>query len=396
MRFNKIIFLRYLHLTEKTYADFFMSDLISNGFLLEYWDISALVFKHDYNQEDSSELLTVRKFKTYKELSQAIRKESQCEKFDTTLFIPLMYIDHLVGKVLRYLTIYHCTIVGFGRDMYALPPAAPLIIKEKIRNISFTRVLNKIKRIKLKLWIKWGLIKPYSTCFISGSQGFRALGVLDSQSISRLKTIPINCSDYDISLRIRNQERLIETPYILFLDTYLPFHPDFPLLNLKTLRPEEYYPILNTFFDQLEQQTGFPVVIAAHPKALKYKEFNYYNGRSVVFNDTARLSKDAECILAQFSTSINFAVAFERPMLFVTSRALEAQMPSFHRETAYRAAYLGCPCLYADTDSEKQFPFPLKIDRQKYNRYKYEYLTSPSIENTYSKDIVIDFLTNTK
>lgn len=392
MRFKKIIFIRYLHLTEKTYTDFFMSDLISNGFQLEYWDISTLIFKNDYNQEDSSALLTVRKFQTYKELSQAIRMEKQYDKPDTTLFIPLMYFDQLVSKVFRYLTIYHCPVIGFGRDMYAVPPTP--LIKDKIRHITFTRVLNKVKRIKLKQWINWGLIKTYSTCFVSGSQGFRALGVLSSQSISQLKAIPINCSDYDTSLSIRQQGRLIEVPYILFLDTYLPFHPDFKLLSLKTLPPDEYYPIMNCFFDRLEQQTGFPVVIAAHPKALKYKEFNYYNGRSVFFNDTARLSKDAECVLAQFSTSINFAIAFEKPMLFVTSHALEAKMPSFHREVTYRAAYLGCRCVYAD--SEEQPPFPLKIDTQKYNQYKYEYLTSPSIENTYSKDIVIKFLKNTK
>jgi hypothetical protein len=70
-------------------------------------------------------------------------------------------------------------------------------------------------------------------------------------------------------------------------------------------------------------QLGIEVVIAEHPKSDYSKHPDYFQGRKRVRGDTARLVHESRFVLAHASTSIDYAVLFEKPIILLTSEVLD-------------------------------------------------------------------------
>lgn len=168
-------------------------------------------------------------------------------------------------------------------------------------------------------------------------------------------------------------------------------HPDTKLLSLDAIKPEEYYPLLNAYFDRVEKQFGMPVVIAAHPKALRYKEENFFGGRSVYFDSSAILCRDADFVIAHASTSVNYPVVFGKKLHFITSKSIERKMKSIHQNVICFAKYLGCNVQYFDQPHESVNLIEV-LDEERYRAYKYDFQTSFETEEKLTKDIFVKFI----
>jgi hypothetical protein len=179
--------------------------------------------------------------------------------------------------------------------------------------------------------------------------------------------------------------------YILFLDEYLPLHPDTILLGIKTIKPNDYYPELNKYFDFVEKKYGLPVIIAAHPKALKYHDKNYFNGRQVLFNQTAALTKDALFVIAHDSTSVNYPIYFNKKIHFITSNNIMNDIAEVHWNTLNFAKYLGCNYQYFDNYNDV-FNIVEELPISNYEQFKLDFHTSPETENKKTVDIFLNFL----
>lgn len=79
------------------------------------------------------------------------------------------------------------------------------------------------------------------------------------------------CLDSEENLKLEKES------YMDFYRSILPFHPDAKINGFLDIDPKGYYRNLNEFFNRLEQRNGMKVVIAAHPKAIKYKTHDYFN-----------------------------------------------------------------------------------------------------------------------
>ena len=66
------------------------------------------------------------------------------------------------------------------------------------------------------------------------------------------------------------------------------------MLGISTIQGKSYYKYLNIFFDLIEEKYKIKVVIAAHPKATRYKSVDMFNKRQVFFNEISSLSKYSE------------------------------------------------------------------------------------------------------
>lgn len=140
------------------------------------------------------------------------------------------------------------------------------------------------------------------------------------------KEFSINHPDYEKYLTInRSQETaLVKDDYVVFLDSGFPFHP-----HLKTENPEvdfdalapEYFSSLNSFFDRIEQQYKYEVVIAAHPSAKNLKK-NPFGKRKVFYNKSAELVKNSKAVCMHASYSIAFAVLFNKPICLMSNAAI--------------------------------------------------------------------------
>ena len=89
--------------------------------------------------------------------------------------------------------------------------------------------------------------------------------------------------DYDIYLKEKNKEKSADN-YAVFLDNGMVNHPDYYLLGISChVTPNEYLPLMNSFFDYVEKKTKLPSVIAAHPKLKDLDSMSVdYGGRKVL------------------------------------------------------------------------------------------------------------------
>jgi hypothetical protein len=387
MQIQKLVYIRYLPLTAKIYEDFYMREVAEIGIKVEYWDITPLFFKDVFSQEDSSFLTNTRMFKTYTELETAISLEPEINK---VLFLSIMTFEGRIGKLYRLFTKYNCNLAVIGRNMIPIAPGKSLPLWQRLLQLSYSKVYNYLKTKRVMAQKARGTIKKYDIIFLGGNMGWQGIGAIDYSDISTAQVVKLNSDDYDNFLRLKDAAPLIESDYILFLDEYLPLHPDTSLFSIKNITAEAYYPQLNDYFKRVETQYGMPVIIAAHPKALKYKEQDYFEGRKVFFGKSAALSKYAYFVLAHDSTSINYPIAFGKRLHFITSKNIENGINSVHRNVVNYAKYLGCNYQWFDGDGKINLIDHLPIE--KYNQYKYDFQTWPETENKFSSEIFIEFL----
>jgi len=107
--------------------------------------------------------------------------------------------------------------------------------------------------------------------------------------------------------------------YALFIDQFAPSHPDYLFHNNKPLvTAQNYYRSMNSFFDIFEKKTGLKIIVAGHPKREKNNK-NNWNGREQIIGKTAELIKHSTVVLSHYSTALNYAVIYRKPILLITT-----------------------------------------------------------------------------
>lgn len=380
---RKIIFLSYLPLSPKIREDYLLDHLVAEGFVVEYWDMVKL-FGFDHANVDDSEESSVRKISDYKQLRKMIRTE----KLESTLFLSLMTYEWRVVRLHRILTRAGCITGRYGINMIPTGGGTQRSFFQKLLHITPRKLRCHVQGKLAVYFKKWGVVRPYDLLFCSSRQGHLGLGCGSKIDLAHArKVVAVNSTDYTTYQRIKpGNDRVIADNYILFLDEYLPLHPDFVMFNLPTIDADEYYRTINTFFTQLEARYGMPVVVAAHPKALQYKDRDFFEGRTVLFGQTAALVRDCSYVLAHGSTSIGFAVMFEKPVAVLLSETIDRVMPFYGDDFRAKGRAVGACLLFYDR------PLPdtieLNIDTEAYQRYKYNYLTSPESESDSNYEII--------
>ena len=205
------------------------------------------------------------------------------------------------------------------------------------------------------------------------------------------KIIWAHTLDYDLYLDDFNNPSTNEfknKKYAVFIDGYWPFYPDYVRMNVKPpVSPEDYYPVLCDFFSNIEKETGFEVIIAAHPRS-KYEERpDYFKGRKTIRGRTRDLIRDSELVLMHYSTSLNFAVLYRKPVIFFTTNEME----KFSIDANYIRAYsseLNKNFINISNDYKIDWKRELKIDGNSYADYKEKYIKRRNTEDKFFWQIV--------
>ena len=245
---------------------------------------------------------------------------------------------------------------------------------DKKKFINF--MVNQFSKIKNKFIKK----KPkiiFDKVVIGGK-----IGLKDAAIGLSTKVIYAHSLDYDNYLSNNKALKLeIKKPYAVFLDQYLPFHPDAPVFFGVDPRctPEKYYPALNNFFNIFEKKFNMKVIVCAHPKSDYENKSNYLYGRKFVKNETINLVKNCNIVFAHGSTTITYAVLYKKPLVFLLSNEY---IRSFDNYTpSVIAKKLNSPYFNIDDKNNKskiQHINLFKIDKKKYKIYKDDYVKYPS------------------
>ncbi len=385
---QKVVYIGYQPLTEKVIQDFYFNQLLENKFSVEYWDLSTIYFSKKKEVKVNAEY--IRFFNSIKE----VENEIKIQNLKTTLFISQMTFEFRILNLYKLFTKYNCITGFFARG------ASPHFSDNSLIYNRFSRIkkifnsndlINYLGNFYCTFLKKHNLISCYSVVFRAGERGTTTIGRGFWYDEKKSKIVDVNSFDFENYISSKKNNRIIENKYCLYLDEYLPFHPDFDLLNIKTIEPNNLYTTLNRFFDKLESEHGIEVVIAAHPKADKYNSHNYFNNRKVLFNETATLSRDAEFIIAHNSSSINFAVLNHKPVISILTNDIINEMNMYSIYIKLVSISTGSNLINIDDNSIIDIEIPI-VDNKKYNSFKYFILTSKKSENFISSEIFIETL----
>jgi len=240
---------------------------------------------------------------------------------------------------------------------------------------------------------RMGYVKCYDYIFAAGSMGGTTIGVGWQYDMQRARVVQINSFDLERTLFRRRPTNLPQGGrFCVFLDIYYPYHPDAVVMGLRLPPAEWYFCMINRYFEEIERSLGVVVVIAAHPKAMKYRSQNPFGKRKIVFDCTPEAVRGADFVLTHFSNSKNCAVVANKPIIFLTSHYEQQFLPLFHALAKLQACELGAQWYYFDGDMPS-VPRIFQVDVTKYSEFRYKYLTSPESESRLSANIVVSAVT---
>lgn len=391
MKFKKIVYIRYFPLNNAIYNDLYFQELLQNNISVDYLDLTFLFFPDKVTSEDFDFSGTI-KINSYNELEDYLNNQNN----QLTLYISIMTFEWSVVRLFRLFTKLNLIIGVFARGVF--PTTTGQDSKAKIARIVRTFNLTRLKEFLGNKIIafakKMGYIKPYDYIFKAGEYGHWGLGIGSEIDCQRAEIVEINTVDYDRFLSHKGLPSKTEEEYIVFLDQYLPYHPDASYFKIKTVEPEPYFKEVNNFLDRIELLTGKKIYIAAHPKAELYKEFNPYNNRPLFFNQSNDLVKDAYLVLTHASTAVCFPICYRKRIILLVSDYFSEVLPHFL--IIAKSIVRACGATLIAMDNEAEINIPEDVDLEKYNDFKYKYLTSHDSENQFSANIFINFINSTK
>lgn len=357
--------------------------LLGNGFDVEVWDLSNILnprLTKSYEPPDPIDWSGCRIFNDKKIALEKIRSLPS----DT-------FIINLIGYTPKSFWEYRAISSSQAGYAVHVANALPSLEMDRKKGV-FSFYLKKLSEVtgkKLFILIRnlatyrfyhlpltWLGIRPASLILAGGEQclKYHSYPVNKSTEILWAHTL-----DYDLYLRERDNS-FTERQIAVFLDEYLPFHPDFIKIGIQPpIAAEKYYPLLNDFFSLLERRLELKIVIAAHPRS-HYDELpDYFGGRECTKGKTIELVRESRLVLAHCSTALNFANLFHKPVIFLTSSDLDkSRYGAFIRTMAN---WFGENPICMDGDITIDWGRKLAVNIGHYEHYRRAYIKTEQSED---------------
>lgn len=360
---TKILFFIAYPLDQRDYKRFGIDILKENGFDVEIWDLTQILRPQVIKSvkiSKSSNTEHCHSFLSWHDVKFEIQKLSlNC--FIVNL-IPYNYKSYFFYRILSNIQVPYSVLMS---------NAIPGIMKKanilnKFKNASLYDILNALF-IRIPPHLMG--IRPATVILAGGEKSIDRNYPTDEKT----EILWIHTLDYDIFLNECHNNVKTDASMGIFLDQYLPFHPDYVCMGVPpTCTSDNYYPKLNEFFDFVEHKYGSHIVIAAHPRSNYEDHPDYFEGRPVVKGKTVELIKKSGFVIAHGSTSINFAVLFNKPIIFIRTNELDEDRSTPSVQSM--PYYLGKKLINIDDSIQINLKKELLIDKNAYADYKNSYI----------------------
>lgn len=349
---------------------YFMDDFQAENISIEFWSVCNVIpYLKNVEYADQPIEKDVYYFKSYKELLTGLKKLDAStvvllEVWFTWETIKLFWL--FKKHTINYIRIdYFLTLVNFFFKEDTLVEK----LRERVTLGSlFKLCLNLIKSRSLSLVNKVLKLNQDYLLFLTGE--------ISNQFVPGIPKRSLTYFDVQAMNEVQSEERIISGKYIVFLDINIVSHPDLKREGFLTISPDIYYQKMNLFFDALEKETGYPVVIAAHPVA-KYQN-NEFGDRMCIPHKTAALVKDSEFVLTHYSLSINFAILANKPQVYIyTDEFLNSKnyLRDIFSYMKYASAFFESKLINIDQFDTNSFT-NLSVHAEAYTEYRRKLLIS--------------------
>ena len=311
---SKTVFITQSTFNKRDYHRFGVDILINRGIDVEVWDLTPFLRPEYFQNYTPPDPVDFDKYFLIDEKNHVEDLISELSDRDIVFCI--------TGTDEKNMVLYHHLSKNSIKYGFVILGVLP---KRKSSFLYKTeRLLKNPSLVKRKIFKRnrndAARIEPAHVCIVGGLGAIHAGRHLIGERTNIIKT---HAFDYDRYLEAEHDDRIeCNHPegYAVFLDEYTPYHPEQVLSN-REVGPdciaEEYYPPLNDFFNYIEEKLGLKLIIAAHPRAHYNALNNPFGGRKFVFGKTAGLVKYSKLVLAHCSTSLNFAILYKKPVMFL-------------------------------------------------------------------------------
>jgi len=342
------------------------------GFRVRYLDISQLLYPEAFSSESQEHVI---KIVSYQAL-EAFLAESK-----TSFFILLFGNSSKIYPVLKLLSDYD---IYYGAVcINAIPTPRNRNFIDKVyyfkHRISFFGLLKKVvSKVKQRFSRP---LKPARFVLLGGKKSEESMFQYHPHITQKVFSHTL---DYDIYLE--NRKITKKEDFIVFIDDYVPFHPDWKRLGLDNRHlADHYFEQLNHFFDLLEKETGQKVVIAAHPRANYTKD--YWKGRRVCHGTSQTLISEASACIMHASTALSYVVLYEKPIMFITMPRIEGLMGPLIKCFAEEMETMPVDITILSSNIVEHFFYDQKV----YSRYKEHYIKTATSDDKPHWEICSDF-----
>ena len=360
---HKIVYV-FPHLPTIDFSKKFFTKQLQEDYETEYWDVGPILgYDMKFTFDMSDDQLEVKKIIGLLQLYRLLKKQNSI----TTVFV--MQITRMHNSLLLFYIFSICRV-----KMVTLARGYLPVLRRSERSLRHY-VDGFLKMYQLKIWLgssifffitKFIPIRNYDIAFVAG----RMAEKINSKLAHKL--VNIHHSDIDIAIVDEKFHGILPNKFCVFVDDYLPYHPDFAITGAATLDPQSYYQSLNSFFESIESVYGLKVVIAAHPKAV-YTD-NPFSNRLIFFNQTNALIKESELVLVHASTAISFIVFHGKAPLLIFNDQIKATHPVLFNSMVSTARVLNCDLINMDKNGIVD-SIMYKVDAKSYSHYISDYLT---------------------
>jgi len=372
---KKIVYLLEQPFDERNFQRFGVQQWLDGGWAVEVWDITPYAHPNAWDLFKTSG----RKLKVFDGYF-LVESKQQIER---------NYLR--VGEVSYFVDLTDSTITTFGLKVRFARMGAKRIIcalgttpapNSAERNY-FVSVFKKaiedpplkfLKRLANMLARKITdiLIEPTLQVITGQSSLNEAMKVAKKRAIIKAHNF-----DYDIYLSIKNNCVRTDAPgrYAVFIDQNLCAHPDFIFQNDPYYTsPTQYFPALRKGFVKISGALNLALTIASHPRTpIQSAVVDNFTGYAVEYGKTAELIANCECVIGHYSTAIQFAVMFGKPIIFITTDELNSSPGKKYIEKYAHA--LGKKVINLDNNLDGvDWQIELEIDAKKYAEYKNKYI----------------------
>lgn len=366
---KKLIILEHEPLTVRLKKIWNINSLIQRGVDVEYWDFSTFIFPN---------------------ISIPNKVEDKCVK----IISDLSYFEYLLSAIDVKKTVLVVELFPSwkNRRIYFL------INKYNIFHVKIDLYANTYLYVPLRHKL-WSFVKKASLFSLFEKIGwftykkFYSITIYNQlYSSSKLVSpdVRINHPDFETFIDT-NDVRLCIEPYILFIDTYYPLHPDLKFYlkydDIDT-NTKEYRDTMCAFFDYLEQKYNKVVIIAAHPKSDYVGD--EFGDRKIIKDQTCNLIKNADLIITHESNSLSFITLANKPFVIVYPDSYNRYYNLFDYITRL-ARYCGKQAYNLNKENWKDICFS-SLEKHFRETYIYSFLTSFDTQHKKNIDIWIDNL----
>ena len=395
---KKVIILTAYPFNQRDFSRYGVQLMRTRGLDVEIWDITTCIHKKISNKLASDNSARFDNLRTFTDTQDLIRAISLLDtRCIVNCFIEYSIRTFFVFKAISKYHIHYCVLA-----MATHPNPKPVRsgffqrtteILKKIYSLKFVEIVaHFLNRGLLKYYFLFG-ISPASIIIIGGE---KSIGMNPYPVNKATRRLWAHTFDYDIFLRERDSTGTPSKKYNVFLDEYLPFHPDFLTMGIGyPLPPEDYYPALGNFLKVLEEKTGAETLIAAHPRSSYESMPDFFSGRPLFKGKTSLLVKNANLVIAHMSTSVNFAVLYRKPIVFITSDKLKKMNSGKNITGLYiqtMAGLFGKEPVNVDHLEEFSMADLMNIDDEVYTKYILDYIKKPGTPEKPIWDIFSSYL----